>query len=381
MRKQTIALLLCTLLLAGCGREQTPPAPTESIPGETAAFPVSTPAPETQPPAEAVVPAEPGDSELVLVKAYIPDILAELKYASADNFTGKAVYDFSDVYLRYGTVKKLMAVQKELAQQGLRLKIWDGFRPLSAQRALWEVCPDPNYVSHPDTGSRNHCRGNAVDLTVTDMHGMELKMPTAFDDFSALADRDYSDCGEEAAANAEFFQSVMEEHGFSGYFKEWWHYADTQDYPVETVFDPAVISLWYADCQEFITLRHAPDTGAEAITRIPAGEELTLLGYDGDFALVEYEGLRGYVLSSYLSPAESYAEVEQREEIFLNQPTYRAVCQHYISLRVLPDGNAGVITHIPDGDTVILLEWKGDFALVDYNGLLGYVAAGYIEPT
>ena len=63
-------------------------------------------------------------------------------------------------------------------------------------------------------------------------------MPTGFDDFSDLADRDYSDADEEAAANAALLEQVLERHGFRGYRGEWWHFNDTDDYPIEEVFEP-----------------------------------------------------------------------------------------------------------------------------------------------
>lgn len=98
------------------------------------------------------VTPEPADEDFVRVGDYIPDIVVELKYATADNFTGQVIYDFSDAYLRYGTVKKLMNVQQALREQGLSLKIWDGFRPPAAQFRLWEICPDPTYVADPNNG-------------------------------------------------------------------------------------------------------------------------------------------------------------------------------------------------------------------------------------
>ena len=61
---------------------------------------------------------EPENDEYVLVKKYIPDIYVELRYATENNFTGVKIYDFTEAYLRYGTVKKLAQVQKELKQQG-----------------------------------------------------------------------------------------------------------------------------------------------------------------------------------------------------------------------------------------------------------------------
>ena len=69
--------------------------------------------------------------------------------------------------------------------------------------------------------------------------GAQLDMPTGFDDFSELADRDYSDCSETAAANAQLLEEVMEKYGFKPYSAEWWHFADTDDYPVEETFNPA----------------------------------------------------------------------------------------------------------------------------------------------
>lgn len=68
---------------------------------------------------------------------------------------------------------------------------------------------------------------------------------------------------------------------------------------------PAVESLagttWYADCEEFITLRAEPNTGAAALTTIPRGGEMTYVSPAGEFTCVEYQGQRGYVLTSYIA--------------------------------------------------------------------------------
>lgn len=176
--------------------------------------------------------AEPADEELVLVRDYIPTVYVDLKYASEDNFTGTAIYDFTDASLRYGTVKKLAAVQKELLEQGYSLKIWDAYRPVGAQFRLWEVCPDPTYVANPNKGHSRHSRGNAVDVTLALAGGTPVPMPSGFDDFSALADRDYSGVPAEAAQNALLLERAMLAHGFLGYFAEWWHYSDSDSYPV-----------------------------------------------------------------------------------------------------------------------------------------------------
>lgn len=244
MRKFCILFLL--LMLAGCSRQEMP-APETTVPATevTLAAQQETVVPETtvtETTAPETVPTQPlipeKDDVFVRVLDYIPTALQELKYATPDNFTGQVIYDFEDAYLRWGTVKKLQLVCADLAEFGLYIKIWDGFRPVSAQFALWEVCPDPTYVANPNTGHSSHSRGNTIDLTLVDEHGVELDMPTGFDDFSTKADRDYADCTEAAANNARLLEILMEKHGFSGYFGEWWHYSDTQSYPVESSFAP-----------------------------------------------------------------------------------------------------------------------------------------------
>lgn len=228
--KRVLCLLTAAVLLMGitaCQRK-APPQRAEPVPVVT----------ETAESAQRL--PEPADSDFVKITDYIPTARQELLYATDRNFTGQVIYDFEDAYLRYGTVKKLMAVSRDLEFMGMYLKIWDGFRPVSAQFKLWEVCPDPTYVANPNVGHSSHSRGNTVDVTLVDANGVEFEMPTGFDDFSPRADRDYSDCTENGANNAEILEILMEKHGFEGYFGEWWHFSDMDSYPVEDVFHPPV---------------------------------------------------------------------------------------------------------------------------------------------
>ena len=173
---------------------------------------------------------EPADTDFVRIMDYIPDIAIDLKYATADNFTGTVIYDFNDAYLRYGTVKKLAVAQEKLKSMGYRIKIWDAYRPFSAQEKLWQVCPNPRYVANPAKGMKAHNLGGTIDMTIVTLDGEEVEMPTGFDDFSLKADRDYSDVSETAATNAMMLEQVMTECGFKGYQGEWWDYSDTTAY-------------------------------------------------------------------------------------------------------------------------------------------------------
>lgn len=237
-RKKAISLLVGAALcvsLAGCG--EVPEKVTENTQA-MAAQTETEPQPTVPVTTEAVVWGEHADEDLVKIRDFIPDALVDLRYATAENFTGQVIYDFTEPYLRYGTVKKLMAVQEDLRQLELNMKIWDGFRPFSAQIKMWEVFPDDTYVADPTIGASNHNRGCAIDLTLVDKEGNELEMPSKFDDFTVQANRDYSDCTEVAAQHAELLEILMEKHGFKGYYGEWWHFNDTVKYAVEREFQP-----------------------------------------------------------------------------------------------------------------------------------------------
>lgn len=182
---------------------------------------------------------EPDANDYVRVLDYIPDIVVDLKYATADNFTGQVIYDFTDAYLRYGTVLKLQAAQEQCKELGYYIKIWDAYRPFYAQEKLWEVYPDATYVANPAKGMSGHNLGGTIDITLVYLDGTEVPMPTGFDDFSTLADRDYSEIEEPAKSNAQLLQDIMYENGFIGYQGEWWDFSDTTSYPADDFIPPA----------------------------------------------------------------------------------------------------------------------------------------------
>ena len=125
--------------------------------------------------------------------------------------------------LRREAAVNLKAVQQELHGMGLGLKVFDGYRPLSVQKRMWAVYPEPDYVADPAKGSR-HNRGAAVDLTLIRQDGTELLMPTEFDNFTEKAHRDCMDLPAEAIKNRELLERVMQKHHFRGLKTEWWHF-------------------------------------------------------------------------------------------------------------------------------------------------------------
>lgn len=174
---------------------------------------------------------------LVLVNDLDESIIIDLKYATADNFTGQVIYPVEVAAIKKETGERLVKAQEIFKQDGYRIKLWDGYRPLSAQHVLWKACPDPRYVIKPNDPPPTsdfrprHNNGMAVDITLVDRNGNELKMPTGFDDFSEKAAPDYSDLPDEVRQNRDYLIEVMESLGFRVASTEWWHFDDVTGLP------------------------------------------------------------------------------------------------------------------------------------------------------
>jgi D-alanyl-D-alanine dipeptidase len=162
---------------------------------------------------------------LVDVASLIPDAVVELRYAGRRNVLGRPIYPLGARCLLLPTAaKRLAAAAAALRSRGFRLLLWDCYRPPSAQRALWRHLPDPRWVRDPKKGS-NHTRGVAVDVSLADLAGRPVEMPTDHDSFSARA-RPTARRGIPplALAHRRALRRAMEGAGFKRNRGEWWHF-------------------------------------------------------------------------------------------------------------------------------------------------------------
>lgn len=60
---------------------------------------------------------------------------------------------------------------------------------------------------------------------------------------------------------------------------------------------------WIANCEEYISLRKAKGSDI-VLAKIPAGESMNVREWSGKYARVEWCGLEGWVLSSYIKPTD-----------------------------------------------------------------------------
>ncbi len=170
-----------------------------------------------------------------LVEITVPDydVLLEIAYATADNFTGKPVYKAAKCFLHENAALKLNHAIELAAALDLKIKLFDAFRPSEAQWKLWDHTPDSHFLADPRRGSP-HSRGVAIDLTLCDKEGRELNMGTGFDEFTPLSHHGNLEVSQEAQTNRHLLMGIMTTAGWDFYKNEWWHYQlfQSRDYPL-----------------------------------------------------------------------------------------------------------------------------------------------------
>ncbi len=157
------------------------------------------------------------------------DFVYDLKYATADNFTGTIQYSAGICCLQEETAWKLVKANEEVMKSGFRIKIWDAYRPLSVQKAMWKVMPDAKFLANPYKGGSKHNKGAAVDITLVDADGKEAEMPSKFDEFTSNASRSNTKMTPTAKKNLKILTDAMVKSGFKSISNEWWHFDDADN--------------------------------------------------------------------------------------------------------------------------------------------------------
>ncbi|MGO9234921.1 MAG: M15 family metallopeptidase [Methylocella sp.] len=213
----------------------------------------------------------------VYLRDVAPSIVQDMRYATANNFTGKPVpgYGAAECVLQRGAAGALKRAQEKAESLGFSLKVYDCYRPVRAVHAFlaWAATPEdgrtkryyprlvksqlvPEYIA----SQSQHSTGFAVDLTLVPVSaapdeaqdaqdctapatgredGASPGMGTAFDCFDTKANTASPQVTSVQRKNRELLLSILEGAGFKNYAAEWWHFSypggGTQryDFPIE----------------------------------------------------------------------------------------------------------------------------------------------------
>ena len=196
----------------------------------------------------------------------IPDVLLDIRYYSSFNFIGERIdgYEEPTALLTREAAQALKTVSEEAMERGLRLKIFDAYRPQKAVDHFMRWAKDPDDIRmkqyfYPGLEKKDiipqgyiaehsgHSRGSTVDLTLFDMSlQQDLDMGGTFDFFGEKSHPDYAGTTAEQHENRMLLQRLMVQHGFRPLKTEWWHFTlenepwqDTYfTFPVRSQFRP-----------------------------------------------------------------------------------------------------------------------------------------------
>jgi D-alanyl-D-alanine dipeptidase len=179
------------------------------------------------------------NNDLVELAKLDPAIHLDIRYATANDFLGKAVYTQARAFLQRPAAEALVRALHRLQPYGYGLLIHDGYRPWYVTKIFWEATPAEGkiFVADPAQGSR-HNRGCAVDLTLYDLKTDEpVEMTGLYDEMSSRSFPNYPGGTSLQRWHRDLLRWAMETEGFTVYENEWWHfdYKDWREYAIGNV--------------------------------------------------------------------------------------------------------------------------------------------------
>jgi D-alanyl-D-alanine dipeptidase len=218
----------------------------------------------------------------VHLRDFAPSIRQDMRYFGNHNFIGRPIdgYLAPECILTRPAAEALAAVQEDVAADGLRVKVFDCFRPRQAvshfvrwsqdtadQPMKTEFYPNVDKSDFFRLGyvaeRSGHSRGSTVDLILepadagpmsTEAGGdrplvactaplaerfpdSPLDFGTGFDCMDPRSHPDNTEVPPAAQANRARLTRVMERHGFRGLPEEWWHFTLVAEPFPDTYFD------------------------------------------------------------------------------------------------------------------------------------------------
>lgn len=160
--------------------------------------------------------------------------------------------------------------------------------------------------------------------------------------------------------------------------------------PVNTYIPPitTVSTAWVSTPSGSLNLREAPDSQAHVIGSIPYGTQLTVLSRGAVWCTVVYNGMQGYVMTSFLRFADTFSPTPAPTTVPTAAPTpvyHGEVTQALITtsggtlnMREQPSTSARVLLLIPNASSVTVYNRGSEWSEIVYQGNRGYVMTRYL---
>ena len=126
------------------------------------------------------------------------------------------------------------------------------------------------------------------------------------------------------------------------------------------------------NCQDWVSLRSSASTSASRVAKVPLGAYVEAYYYNSEFTECFYNGMHGYILSTYLSTSASSSSGYLGKMRVSN-------CNEFVTLRSSPSTSASAVTRVALGEIVDAYYYNGTFTKCYYNGMSGYILSQYLR--
>ena len=132
-----------------------------------------------------------------------------------------------------------------------------------------------------------------------------------------------------------------------------------------------------------LDIREEPDENSAVVTSIPEGTEVSFhrTNYN-DWYWLSYNGKSGYVQRLYVSSFITFPDGNQAQDYvspFISSTAIVATEKDPLNLRKSASMSGAIITAIPKGSTVTIIEFGDEWCYVSWGGYKGYASTQYLS--
>lgn len=176
------------------------------------------------------------------IKDFAPEVTYDIRLAGEDNILGR---QFNEYYSPVGIASVEMAKRLDkasilLKEAGLKLLVYDSYRPQTAVNAIVDWIGDPSDLDmketlYPNTDKSEmdnmffaaqgpYSRGAAADVSIVDKSGRELDMGTQYQYIDESSRYGWKGLNDVQANNRELLRDIMLQSGLSANDTFWWSF-------------------------------------------------------------------------------------------------------------------------------------------------------------
>lgn len=133
-------------------------------------------------------------------------------------------------------------------------------------------------------------------------------------------------------------------------------------------------NLGVANVDGNLNVREAPSTEASVVGKMPNNAGCEILGVEGEWTKISSGKVEGYVKSEYLLSGD--AALARAEEV---KQTIAKVTTTTLYVREQPNTNCTIITMMPEGEELEVLEVLDGWVKINVDSDEGYVSSDYVE--